>query len=132
MELICAFVVLAASTKQLATQNLNCPRESEVNANYAKYVVQNFTKSGNVATTGVESFQLQGVQGTRTILSSEAVQRGDVITVVGVLLVCRACALLFEEGVHMRILLSFAFGICTHYALDGLWIHVSGACYCTR
>ena len=97
-----------------------------MSTNYAKYVGQNVTISGSVALAGVGSFQLQGVQGTRTILSSEALQRGEVITVVCMLLVCVVCALLFEEGTRVRILLLFAFGIGAHYALDGLWIHVSG------
>jgi len=83
--LICAFVVLAAYYQANITQHLDYPREGEVSANYAKYVGQNVTISGTVAATDVGSFQLKGLYGTYTILSSEAVQRGDVVTVVGTL-----------------------------------------------
>jgi hypothetical protein len=83
--LICVFVVLAAYYQANITQHLDYPRESEVNANYAKYVGQNVTISGGVVATGVGSFQLKGEQSTYTILSSEAVQRGESVTVVGTL-----------------------------------------------
>jgi hypothetical protein len=45
---------------------------------------------------------------------------------IGTLLVCRVCALLFEEGTRVRVFLLFTFGMATHYALDVLLIHVSG------
>ena len=45
---------------------------------------------------------------------------------IGTLLVCGVCALFFEEGTRVRVFLLFAFGMATHYALDGLLIHVSG------
>ena len=83
--LICAFVVLAAYHQANITQHLDYPREGEVSANYAKYVGQNVTISESVVATDVGSFQLRGVYSTYTILSSEAVQRGDVVTVVGTL-----------------------------------------------
>jgi hypothetical protein len=83
--LICAFVVLAAYYQVNITQHLDYPRESEVNANYAKYVGQNVTISGNVVAVGTQSFQLNGELGTYAILSSEPVQRGDGVTVVGTL-----------------------------------------------
>jgi hypothetical protein len=83
--LICAFVVLAAYYQVNITQHLDYPRESEVNANYAKYVGQNVTISGNVVAVGTQSFQLNGEHGTYAILSSEPVQRGDGVTVVGTL-----------------------------------------------
>jgi hypothetical protein len=83
--LICAFVVLAAYYQANITQHLDYPPESEVSANYAKYVGQNVTISGDVVATGVGSFQLRGVYSTYTILSPEAVQRGDSVTVVGTL-----------------------------------------------
>ena len=83
--LICAFVVLAVYYQANIAQHLDYPREGEVSANYAKYVGQNVTISGTVAATDVGSFQLKGLYGTYTILSSEAVQRGDVVTVVGTL-----------------------------------------------
>ena len=60
--LICVFVVLAAYYQANITQHLDYPRESEVNANYAKYVGQNVTISGGVVATGVGSFQLKGEQ----------------------------------------------------------------------
>ena len=41
--------------------------------------------TGEVAAKGAQSFQLKGAHGTYTILSSEAVQRGDAVTVVGTL-----------------------------------------------
>jgi hypothetical protein len=81
--LICVFVVPAAYYQANITQHLDYPRESEVNANYAKYVGQNVTISGGIVATGVESFQFKGEQSTYTILSSEAVQRGESVTVVG-------------------------------------------------
>jgi hypothetical protein len=83
--LICAFVVLAAYYQATIAQHLDYPRESEVSANYTKYVGQNVTISGSVVATDVGSFQLRGVYSTYTILSSEAVQRGDSVTVVGTL-----------------------------------------------
>jgi hypothetical protein len=46
---------------------------------------------------------------------------------IGTLLVCGLAALLFEEGTRVRVFLLFAFGMATHYALDVLLIHVSGA-----
>jgi hypothetical protein len=85
VALICAFVVLAAYYQANVTQHLDYPGESEVRGNYAKYVGQNVEITGVVAATGVGSFQLKGVQGTYTILSSEAVQRGDSVEVVGTL-----------------------------------------------
>lgn len=85
MALICAFVVLAAYYQTNITQHLDYPRENEVRANYAKYIGQNVVISGTVSGTGVGSFQLKGLWGPYTILSSEAVQRGDVVTVVGTL-----------------------------------------------
>ena len=51
--LICAFVLLAAYYQANITQHLDYPRESEVNANYAKYVGQNVTISVGVVATGV-------------------------------------------------------------------------------
>jgi hypothetical protein len=86
VALICAFVVLAAYYQANITQHLEYPSESEVSANYAKYVGQNVSISGNVVATGVGSFQLNGMYGTYTILSSQAVQRGDSVTLVGTLL----------------------------------------------
>ena len=74
--LICAFVVLAAYYQANIAQYLDYPRESEVSANYTKYVGQNVTISGSVVATDVGSFQLRGVYSTYTILSSEAVHRG--------------------------------------------------------
>ena len=50
-----------------------------------EYVGQNVTIIGGVVSTGAQSFQLKGVQGTYTILSSEAVQPGNSVTVVGTL-----------------------------------------------
>lgn len=44
----------------------------------------------------------------------------------GILLVCGLGAMLFEEGTRVRVLLLFAFGMVTHYALDVLLIKVSG------
>jgi hypothetical protein len=78
--LICVFVVLAAYYQAEVTQHIDYPRESEVNANYAKYIGQNVTITGSVAATRVGSFQLNGQQSSYTILSSQAVQRGDTIT----------------------------------------------------
>ena len=86
VALICAFVVLAAYYQANITQHLDYPRESEVSANYAKYVGQNVTISGSVVATGVGSFQLNGTYGTYAILSSQAVQRGDSVTLIGTLL----------------------------------------------
>jgi len=86
VALICAFVVLAAYYQANITQHLDYPSESEVSANYAKYVGQNVTISGSVVATGVGSFQLNGTYGTYTILSSQAVQRGERVTLVGTLL----------------------------------------------
>ena len=45
---------------------------------------------------------------------------------VGTLIICGMCALLFEEGTRERAFLLFAFGMVTHYALDGLLISVTG------
>ncbi len=78
MILICAFVVLAVYFQANIAQHLDYPGESEVSANYTKYVGQNVTISGSVVATDVGSFQLRGVYSTYTILSSEAVQRGIV------------------------------------------------------
>ena len=83
--LICAFVVLAVYYQANIAQHLDYAGESEVSANYTKYVGQNVTISGSVVATDVGSFQLRGVYSTYTILSSEAVQRGDSVTVVGTL-----------------------------------------------
>jgi membrane protein implicated in regulation of membrane protease activity len=85
VALICAFVVLAAYYQANVTQHLDYPRESEVNANYAKYIGQNVTITGRVVATGAGSFELNGLYGTYTILSSQAVQRGDSVTLVGTL-----------------------------------------------
>jgi hypothetical protein len=85
VALICAFVVLAAYYQANITEHLDYPRESEVSANYTKYIGQNVTIQGGVVATGVHSFELWGEHGTYTILSSEAVQRGDSVTVVGTL-----------------------------------------------
>jgi hypothetical protein len=83
--LICAFVVLAAYYQANITQHLDYPRESEVSTNYAKYVGQNVVIWGTVSSTAVRSFPLKGLWGTYRILSSEAVQPGDAVTVVGTL-----------------------------------------------
>ncbi len=85
MVLICAFVVLAAYYQANVTQHLEYLRESEVSANYAKYIGQNVTIIGSVVGTGVHSFELKGEYGTYTILSSQAVQRGDGVSLVGTL-----------------------------------------------
>jgi len=86
VALICAFVVLAAYYQANVTQHLDYPRESEVNANYVKYVGQPVTISGSVVATGAQSFELKGVSSTYTILaSSTTVRPGDVVTVVGTL-----------------------------------------------
>lgn len=85
MVLICAFIVLAASYEANVTQHLDYPRESEVSANYETYVGRDVAITGRVVATGAQSFELQGVRGTYTILSSEAVQPGDGVTVVGTL-----------------------------------------------
>jgi fumarate reductase subunit D len=45
---------------------------------------------------------------------------------IGTLLVCALCALLFEEGIRVRVFLLFAVGMVTHYALDVILINVSG------
>jgi len=45
---------------------------------------------------------------------------------IGTALVCALCALLFEEGIRVRVFLLFALGIVTHYALDVILINVSG------
>jgi len=86
VALICAFVVLAAYYQANITQHLDYPREREVSANYTKYVGQNVEIDGEVTATGAGSFQLHGVNGNYTILSSQAVQRGDSVSVVGTLL----------------------------------------------
>lgn len=85
VALICVFVILAANYQANVTQQLDYPRENEVSADYAKYVGQNVLISGTVSATGVGSFQVNGLWDTYTILSSEAVQRGDAVTVVGTL-----------------------------------------------
>ncbi len=83
--LICAFVALAAYYQANVTQHLDYPREREVNVNYAQYVGQNVTISGIVVSAGAQSFALKAVQGTYEIVSSEAVQPGDRVTVLGTL-----------------------------------------------
>ena len=98
MALICAFVVLAAYYQANITQHLEYPREGEVHANYAKYVGENVTITGSVVATGVGSFQLKGLYGTYTILSSQAVQRGDSVTLVGTL----------EPGHQLRAMTTYA------------------------
>jgi hypothetical protein len=45
---------------------------------------------------------------------------------IGTALVCALCALLFEEGIRLRVFSLFAFGMVTHYALDILLIYVGG------
>ncbi|MGZ4848524.1 MAG: hypothetical protein ACXV2E_01915 [Halobacteriota archaeon] len=86
VALIGAFVILAAYYQANVTQHLDCARESEVSANYAKYVGQPVTISGRVVATGAQSFELKEVSSTYTILSSStAVRPGDVVTVVGTL-----------------------------------------------
>jgi hypothetical protein len=85
VALICAFVVLAAYYQANITQHLDYPRESEVNADYAKYVGQNVTITGNVGESDAQSFQLKGDYGTYTIFSSQAVPPGNGVTVVGTL-----------------------------------------------
>jgi hypothetical protein len=85
VALICAFIVLAAYYQANVTQHLDYPSEAQVSANYAKYIGQNVEISGVVAATGVGSFQLNGVHGTYTILSTTAVQRGDGVDVIGTL-----------------------------------------------
>jgi hypothetical protein len=85
VALICAFVIGAAYYQTNITQHLDYPRESEVSANYAKYIGQNVTITGSVVATGAHSFKLKGDYDTYTILSSQAVQRGDTVTVVGTL-----------------------------------------------
>jgi hypothetical protein len=72
---MCALVVLGAYYQANITQHLDYPRESEVNANYAKYVGQNVTITGSVIPTGAGPFQLKGVKSTSTIRSSTAVQQ---------------------------------------------------------
>ena len=86
VALICAFVVLAAYYQTNITQHRDYPREREVSANYTNYVGQNVEIDGVVTATGAGSFQLRGVNGNYTILSSQAVQRGDSVSVVGTLL----------------------------------------------
>ena len=56
-----------------------------MSTNYAKYVGQKSTISGSVAATGVGSFPLIGFHDTYTILLSEALQWGNVVTVAGTL-----------------------------------------------
>jgi len=82
---ICTFVVLAAYYQANVTQHLDYLRESEVSANYDASVGRNVLISGEVVATGAQSFELMGMHGTYTILSSAAVQRGDDVTVVGTL-----------------------------------------------
>ena len=88
--LICAFLTLAVYYQTNVTQHLDHPRESEVSendasANQSNYIGQNVSITGVVTATGVCTFGFKGVHGTFTILSSEAVQQGDVVTVVGTL-----------------------------------------------
>jgi len=83
--LICAFIALAAYYDANITYHLDNPRESEVSTNYDAYVGRNVTISGEVVSTGAQSFELKGESGTYTILSSAAVQLGDHVTIVGTL-----------------------------------------------
>ncbi len=83
--LICAIIVLAAYYDVNVTNHLDYPREDEVNANYDAYVGRIVDISGSVVSTSAQSFELEGGQGTYTILSSKAVQPGDVAVVVGTL-----------------------------------------------
>jgi hypothetical protein len=90
--LICAFIALAAYYDANVTYHLDSPRESEVSANYDAYVGRNVTISGEVVSTGTQSFELLGALDTYTIFSTEAVQLGDHVTVYGVL----------EPGHHLQ------------------------------
>ena len=83
--LICAFIALAAYYDANVTYHLDSPRESEVSANYDAYVGRNVTISGEVISTSARSFELKGALDTYTVFSTEAVQRGDHVTVYGVL-----------------------------------------------
>ncbi|MGZ4851594.1 MAG: hypothetical protein ACXV3D_00195 [Halobacteriota archaeon] len=83
--LIGAFISLAAYYDANVTYHLDSPRESEVSANYEAYVGRNVTISGEVISTSTRSFELKGALDTYTIFSTEAVQRGDRVTVYGVL-----------------------------------------------
>jgi hypothetical protein len=83
--LICAFIILAAYYNANVTYHLDTPRESEVSANYDAYVGRNVTISGEVVSTGAQSFELKGESNTYTILSSAAVKPGDYVTIVGML-----------------------------------------------
>ena len=83
--LICAFIALAAYYDTNITYHLDNPRESEVSTNYDAYVGRNVTISGEVVSTGAQSFELKGESSTYTILSSAAVKPGDHVTVVGTL-----------------------------------------------
>ena len=83
--LICAFIVMAAYYDANVTYHLDSPRESEVSANYDAYVGRNVTISGEVVSTGTQSFELLGALDTYTVFSTEAVHRGDHVTVYGVL-----------------------------------------------
>jgi hypothetical protein len=83
--LVCAFIILAAYYDTNVTNHLDYLRESEVSANYDASVGRNVLISGEVVATGAQSFELKGMYGTYTILSSAAVQRGDDVSVVGTL-----------------------------------------------
>ena len=83
--LVCAFISLAAYYDANVTNHLDYLRESEVSANYDASVGRNVLISGEVVATGAQSFELKGMYGTYTILSSAAVQRGDDVSVVGTL-----------------------------------------------
>ncbi len=83
--LICAFIALAAYYTTNITYHLDAPRESEVSANYEAYVGRSVTISGEVVSTGAQSFELKGESSAYTILSSAAVKPGDSVTVVGTL-----------------------------------------------
>jgi len=78
--LVCAFIILAAYYDANVTYHLDYLRESEVSANYDASVGRNVLISGEVVATGAQSFELKGMYGTYTILSSAAVQRGDDVT----------------------------------------------------
>ena len=83
--LICVFIVLAVNYFVNVAYHLDVPRESEVSANYEAYVGHTVTISGEVVSTSAQSFELKGAQDTYTVFSTEAVQPGDGVTVLGVL-----------------------------------------------
>jgi hypothetical protein len=83
--LICAFIVLAGYYYTNVPYHLDNARESEVSTNYEAYVGRNVTISGEVISTGAQSFELMGRQDIYTVFSIEAVQLGDIVTVVGTL-----------------------------------------------